>query len=182
MVLTEQLEVDDWVCVELLHLAPFQIPPHLFCILLSPDCANHMHKQLTQSEHIYSAEHFRLIFVLSMCTVDHVQLNIISKSFAVISFDWVSISWLFCGRFFDFFIPIALNLRNVSLFFFVYFDCVLLFVNLSRSRRMDDAEACFILSSRNEVDRMAAVRRTAMNELSAITHYFCQSWTQLLIN
>ncbi len=37
---------------------------------------------------------------------------------------------------------------------------------------MDDAEACFILSSRNEVDRMAAVR--TMNELSAIA--FCQLW------
>lgn len=30
---------------------------------------------------------------------------------------------------------------------------------------MDDAEACFILSSRNEVDRMAAVRTTAINEV-----------------
>lgn len=54
---------------------------------------------------------------------------------------------------------------------FVYFDSVVLFVNLSRSCRMDDAEACFILSSRNEVDRMAAVRKTAMNEFSVIANY-----------
>lgn len=27
---------------------------------------------------------------------------------------------------------------------------------------MDDAEACFILSSRNEVDRMAAVRQNTI--------------------
>lgn len=65
-----------------------------------------------------------------------------------------------------FFFPIVMNLRNVSLSF-VHFD----FVNLSRPCRMDDAEACFILSSRNEVDRMAAVRSTATlcnNNLSLV--------------
>lgn len=51
------------------------------------------------------------------------------------------------------------------------FDFALLFVNLSRCCRMDDAEACFILSSRNEVDRMAAVRKTTMYELPAVTVY-----------
>lgn len=53
-----------------------------------------------------------------------------------------------------------MNLINVSLPF-VYFDSV----TLSRPCRMDDAEACFILSSRNEVDRMAAVRTAAMNAI-----------------
>lgn len=40
-VLIEQLEVDDWVCVD---LAAFQMRPHLFCILRSPGYVNHMQK------------------------------------------------------------------------------------------------------------------------------------------
>lgn len=60
-------------------------------------------------------------------------------------------------------------------FFFVlnekcvlYFDFLLSFVNLSWCCRMDDAEACFILSSRNEVDRMAAVRTTVNTEFNSL--------------
>lgn len=42
---------------------------------------------------------------------------------------------------------------------------------LLRWDRMDDAEACFILSSRNEVDRMAAVSRTVMSSAqSSVIH------------
>lgn len=44
---------------------------------------------------------------------------------------------------------------------------------------MDDAEACFILSSRNEVDRMAAVRLTTINHLFAETQL---SYELLFIN
>lgn len=53
----------------------------------------------------------------------------------------------------------------------LYFDFLLSFVNLSWCCRMDDAEACFILSSRNEVDRMAAVRTTVT-----------QRWIQLTVS
>ncbi|KAF0021665.1 hypothetical protein F2P81_026081 [Scophthalmus maximus] len=44
---------------------------------------------------------------------------------------------------------------------------------------MDDAEACFILSSRNDVDRMAAVRRTT-TELSAALSILKFAQTQLM--
>lgn len=53
---------------------------------------------------------------------------------------------------------------------------------------MDDAEACFILSSRNEVDRMAAVRTTTITELCVVIKFrwhsvvYKNSQMQLLIN
>lgn len=43
--------------------------------------------------------------------------------------------------------------------------------------RMDDAEACFILSSRNEVDRMAAVRKWLTQIICSVAHSKCKKAT-----
>lgn len=43
--------------------------------------------------------------------------------------------------------------------------------------RMDDAEACFILSSRNEVDRMAAVRNQWTQILDSVARSRCKKAT-----
>lgn len=48
---------------------------------------------------------------------------------------------------------------RLTTYIFTLFDVFSLILN-GLSCRMDNAEACFILSSRNEVDRMAAVRHS----------------------
>lgn len=50
-----------------------------------------------------------------------------------------------------------LSADRLTTYIFPLFDVFSLILN-GLSCRMDNAEACFILSSRNEVDRMAAVR------------------------
>lgn len=163
--LIEQLEVEDWVYVRLTsciwHCFKSSHTCFAFCTLLAVLI---ICKAVPHSLHIHSMEHFRLIFIcLSIYIKEMLKwilngccchlLWLVKCHFSLSAYLLTLVSE------FEFFV---LMLRNGVICFCFLCTLTLCYYlsTWSRCCRMDDAEACFILSSRNEVDRMAAVRIT----------------------